>query len=57
MPTWLLAVILKPFILLIVFVGIVWPIKMLFWKFLPDGPMKKLLFTRISNGDGNGSGK
>lgn len=57
MPTWLLAVILKPFILLIVFVGIMWPIKMLFWKFLPDGPMKKLLFTRISNGDGNGSGK
>ena len=57
MPTWLLAVVLKPFILLIVFVGIVWPIKVLFWKFLPDGQMNKLLFTRISNGDGDRWGK
>lgn len=47
-----IAMFLKPFMLLGLFVLVVNPLKRLAWRYLPDGKLKKVLFTRISDGDG-----
>lgn len=47
MENWLLALVLKPFFALVLFGGIVLPIKLLFQRYMKDGPVKRLLFRRI----------
>lgn len=47
MERWMLALILKPFVALLVFGGIVLPIKLLFQRHMKDGPVKRFLFRRI----------
>ena len=48
MEAWQLAILIKPFILLLLFGFIVLPIKMLFQRLLPEGKIKRILFKRIS---------
>lgn len=47
MEPWQIAILIKPFVLLVFFGLIVLPIKLLFQRFLPDGRIKRLLFKRI----------
>jgi hypothetical protein len=42
--TWLLAIVLKPFALLVLFVIIILPIERFASKHLPDGRLKQILF-------------
>jgi hypothetical protein len=48
MEDWLLVVLLKPFLFLALFVGIVMPLKLLFQRFFPEGRLKRLLLRRIN---------
>jgi hypothetical protein len=48
MEGWLLGLLLKPFILLVMFGGIVLPIRLAFQRFFPDGRVKRLLLRRIN---------
>lgn len=41
-----LTTLLKPFVVLVVMVGIVYPIKKLLWHIIPDGKIKEALFRR-----------
>jgi hypothetical protein len=43
----ILAMVLKPFIALILMGLIVLPIKMLFERIIPEGKVKRILFTRL----------
>lgn len=47
MEHWLLSLVLKPFFALVLFVGMVLPIKLLFQRYMKDGPVKRFLFRRI----------
>lgn len=49
MENWLLALVLKPFFALVLFGGIVLPIKLLFQRYMKDGPVKRFLFRRIGS--------
>lgn len=49
MENWLLALVLKPFFALVLFGGIVLPIKLLFQCYMKDGPVKRFLFRRIGS--------
>lgn len=44
--TWLLGVFLKPFFAL-VFFTFTWLVSRLIWKILPDGKIKKVLFSPL----------
>lgn len=44
MEPWQLAMLFKPLGLLILFVGILLPLKWLFHKIIPEGRLKRLLF-------------
>ena len=44
MEGWLIALLLKPLIFILIMFGIIIPIKWIFWKFLPDGWLKRFLF-------------
>lgn len=44
MQGWQLGLLLKPFIAFAIMVAIVLPIKWLFWKLLPEGKLKRILF-------------
>jgi len=46
MPGWLLAVFLKPFIFL-VFCVLIYFVKAAIWKLLPDGKVKRILFSPL----------
>jgi hypothetical protein len=48
MGEWLLFLILKPILFLILFVGIVLPLRLLFQRYFPDGRLKRLLLRRIN---------
>jgi len=43
-----MTMLLKPFITLLIFVVIVWPIKAVFVRFFPEGKIKRLLLRPIS---------
>jgi len=47
MEPWILAVIIRPFALLVLFVLIVLPIKYVVWRVMKDGKLKRILFTRF----------
>lgn len=49
MERWLLALVLKPFVMFVIFVGIVLPIRLLFQRYMKDGPVKRFLFRRIGS--------
>ena len=42
------AILLKPFGAFIFMALLVAPLKVLAWRWLPDSPLKRLLFTRIN---------
>lgn len=44
-----LQTLLRPFVLLVLMVCIVYPIKWLFWKFMKDSPLKRSLFKKIGD--------
>lgn len=44
MDGWQLSILLKPLIAILIMVGIVVPIKWIFWKLIPPGKLKKILF-------------
>lgn len=44
MDGWQLGLLLKPLIALAIMVLIVLPIKWLFWKLIPEGKLKRVLF-------------
>jgi len=44
MSSWQLAVVLKPLGMLLIMVAIVLPIKWIFWKLIPEGRIKRILF-------------
>ena len=43
---WMLALLLKPLFLIILFGCIVLPIEWVIWKLLPEGKLKRLLFFK-----------
>jgi hypothetical protein len=43
---WLLALFLKPFIA-VAFFMVAWLISRLFWRYIPDGKIKKILFSPL----------
>jgi hypothetical protein len=45
--TWLLAAFLKPFIA-VAFFMLAWLISRLFWRYLPEGKVKNILFSPIT---------
>lgn len=45
----LIANVIRPFALLALFVLVVIPIRMLIWRILPNGRLKRFLFRRIGN--------
>jgi hypothetical protein len=45
--TWYLALLLKPFIALVIFGFICLPIRLAVQRWMRDGPLKRLLLTRI----------
>lgn len=44
---YVLSIVLRPIITLIIFMFIVYPIKRLIWRFMPDGKLKQRLFKRL----------
>lgn len=46
MPDWLLAIFVKPFVFLAVFV-VIYFIKEAIWRVLPDGKIKRVLFSPL----------
>ncbi len=48
MPNWLLAVILRPFVALLLGVAVLYPARMAVIRHLPEGRLKRLLLIRIS---------
>ena len=44
MQTWQIAVVLKPLIAIAIMCLIVVPIKWIFWKLIPEGKLKRILF-------------
>lgn len=48
MESWQLAILLKPFVVLVFFGCIVIPIEMLLSRHMKDGKLKRILFTRIN---------
>lgn len=48
MEPWQIAVFLKPFVLLILTVCILYPIRVLVQKRMPEGKLKRFLLTRIN---------
>ena len=46
--SWLLALVLKPLVFLFFFLCIIFPLKFLAMKLLPDGKLKRLLFIRLN---------
>ena len=48
MPNWLIAVLLRPFVLLILGVLVLYPCRRLVERKMKDGRLKRLLLTRIS---------
>jgi hypothetical protein len=46
MENWLIALVLKPFVAVIFFV-LAWAISRLFWRYLPEGKVKKVLFSPL----------
>lgn len=42
-----LAMLLRPFILLALFAVVVIPLELLFIRFFPDGPFKRILLRRL----------
>ena len=54
MDTWLLAALLKPLAVILVAFLICAPVRYLAKKYLPEGELKKLLLTRITNNSNGG---
>ena len=48
MSNWMIALLLKPLVLLVLFVGVLLPIKIAFQRWMPDGRVKRLLLRRIN---------
>lgn len=46
--SWVLALLLKPLIFLFFLVCIILPLKILAMKFIPEGKLKRILFTRLN---------
>jgi hypothetical protein len=47
MPDFLIALLLKPFILFVLCVFVLYPCRLLAMRFLPEGRLKRILLTRI----------
>lgn len=48
MSNWMIALLLKPLVLLVLFVGVLLPIRVAFQRWMPDGRIKRLLLRRIN---------
>lgn len=48
MTPFMVAAVLRPFVLLVMFVAIVWPLKYAFVRFCPDCAIKRLLLRPIA---------
>ena len=48
MSNWMIALLLKPLVLLVLFVCVLLPIKLAFQRWMPDGRVKRLLLRRIN---------
>jgi len=44
MQSWHWAIMLKPLIAVLIMLAIVLPIKWIFWKLIPEGKLKRILF-------------
>lgn len=49
LPPFVMAILLKPFVLLVLMVLVVFPIKWLIWKLMKDSPLKRALFKKIGD--------
>ena len=55
--TWLLAVLLRPFVLVVLAVAVLYPARKAVERWWPEGRVKRVLLFRVSDADAYGSGQ